>query len=859
MSFDLAKKILISIFLVAAAEQASSEMGHSHRIATASEINAYVAAVKASPEMSHGHSGSMANEHMAAMDLVDRGEATHVAVQDGDWSDPNTWFQGEIPGDDAKALIPEGISVSYGTVSDARLFTLRVDGTLDFETNVDSKMIFDTMVVSPTGALVIGTVDNPVDPDVDINLVVANNGPIDTDWDPMLLSRGIIAHGATSIHGAEKDSHEKVIEDPIAGDTSIKFAEVPEGWQVGDTIVIAGTHFDGYKWDNDINGKRFYPPEDEERIITEIRDDGTVLFDEALIYDHDSPREDLKTSVANYTRNVSIETANAAEAEVFERGHVMFMHSDQVDVRYAEFHELGRTDKSETSVDISDVSNPQFDTNVQGRYSLHLHRTGTENIESPALVIGNAVYGAPGWGFVHHDSNAILANNASYDTFGSGYVAETGNETGAWHDNIAIFAQGTSWGIPKNTSDISDTEFDIARGGAGFWFQGRSVTATDNVAASVNTGFAYFHRNGDDRMIDVNPDLFEFPEALYFDETTGADDIPIQHFDGNETFAANEGLHVVKANTAQGHDVWSHLTDFTAWSVKTGAHLQYTSHYIVENFDVIAKEPTQHSDPDTGIKLGNNISEMVIIDPRIEGFSTGIDLNKKFTNDNFSADDHDYVIIAPEFIDVEREYANYNSNLDRLLDWDDINLDSPDITFDGPLVFKGDYDGVALTGTKTDTLEETEFPGGMDSFDIKREDMVNVLETKGYWTTEGGQDYTLLDIFMTDRVTGDVYYETHPIFIDDSVPLGSETAASGRYANVETNGVLNIVTHGGVTMAGDIPLDTPLPAEPNQDVTFNDDHKIWEALTSGQGVFSETELASMEDDPMNEEILHQAA
>src|SRR6056297_1653278 len=535
MSFDLAKKILISIFLVAAAEQASSEMGHSHRIATASEINAYVAAVKASPEMSHGHSGSMANEHMAAMDLVDRGEATHVAVQDGDWSDPNTWFQGEIPGDDAKALIPEGISVSYCTVSDARLFTLRVDGTLDFETNVDSKMIFDTMVVSPTGALVIGTVDNPVDPDVDINLVVANNGPIDTVWDPMLLSRGIIAHGATSIHGAEKDSHEKVVEDPMAGDTSIRFAETPLGWEVGDTIVIAGTRYDGYKWNNDIGGRDLYPPEDEIRVITGISEDGVVSFDDPLDFDHDTPRADLKTSVANYTRNVSVETEDAELAEVWERGHVMFMHSDQVDVRYAEFHELGRTDKSETSVSISDVDNPSFDTNVQGRYSVHLHRTGVDDFENPTLLIGNAVYGAPGWGFVHHDSNAILANNASYDTTGAGYVAETGNETGAWHDNIAIYAQSNDWAIPKNTSDI-DGNFDTARGGAGFWFQGRLVTATDNVAASVNTGFAYFHRDGDDRMIDFDADLFEFPEALYFDETTSPDDAPLRHFDGNETF-----------------------------------------------------------------------------------------------------------------------------------------------------------------------------------------------------------------------------------------------------------------------------------------------------------------------------------
>ena len=768
--------------------------------ASAAEIEAYVAAVKASPDMSHmihSSSSSIASEHMAAMGLVPRDDATHVAIRDGDWNDPDTWFNGAIPGDDARVLVPEGITVNYGLVSDARLFTLRVDGTLDFATDADSQMVFDTMIVSHSGSLIIGTVDDPVGENVDVNLIVANNGPIDTDWDPMLLSRGIIAHGATSIHGAEKDSHEKVIEDPMAGDTSVRFESVPEGWQVGDTIIVAGTRYDGYKWDGAIDGNRFYPPEDEERIITEILDDGTVLFDEPLIHNHDTPRDDLATSVANYTRNVSIETENADTAEVYERGHVMFMHSDQVDVRYAEFMELGRTDKSDTSVDISDVSNPQYDTNVQGRYSLHLHRTGVDDIENPALVIGNAVYGSPGWGFVHHDSNAVLSNNASYDTFGAGYVAETGNETGAWHDNIAIFAQGTSWAGIKSTTDISSTEFDTARGGDGFWFQGRLVTSTDNIAASVNTGFAYFHRDGDNRMIDIDSDLFEFPGALYFDEEVSPADMPIRNFDGNETFGARYGLQVIKANPNQGHDVWSHLTDFTAWSVQHGAHFEYTSHYILEDFDLIGKETTRFSPPEEGIEFGNNITEMVIINPTIADFDTGIDLKKNFVT--MSADDHDYFIINPTFINVDTEYAEYDPSEDTILDWDDIGSVAPDLDIDGPLLFNGDSNGVDIEGTKTDTLGTTEFPGGTDGFDIRRSDMVEILETTGYWTTENGDDYTLLDLYFTDRVTGDIYYETFPVFIDSGVPLGERL-----YADAINNGTMEIMTTGETQMVGDL-------------------------------------------------------
>ena len=356
--------------------------------ATAEEIEAFVAAVKAAPEAhAHGDDEALMMEHTAALDLVARDEATHIAVRNGDWSDPDTWYNGEIPDDDARVLIPEGIHVDYATVSEARLFTLRVDGELEFATDTDSTLIVDTIVTSPTSVLTIGTEEEPVEADVNIDIIFANNGPIDVDWDPMLLSRGIISHGEVSIHGTEKDSHEKVIDDPMAGDTFVEFDEVPTGWAVGDTIVIAGTHYEGYTPDGE-----YVPSEDEVRVISSI-DGDTVHFDTALEFDHDTPRDDLKTSVANYTRNVSFETENAELAEVAERGHVMFMHNDDVEVRYAEFHELGRTDKSDDAFAASEFDEIASDSNVQGRYAVHIHRAGTETDDYPAVLEGNAVFG----------------------------------------------------------------------------------------------------------------------------------------------------------------------------------------------------------------------------------------------------------------------------------------------------------------------------------------------------------------------------------------------------------------------------------------------------------------------------------
>lgn len=773
--------------------------------ATLAQIEAYVDAVMALMDgHSHSDDSGKMTEHMAAMDLVPRSEATHIAIADGDWFDSSTWYNGEIPNAGAKVLIPEGIDVNYAGVEDASLFTIRVDGRLSFDTETDSRVVFDTMVVSPTGKLIVGTESDPIHDDVSVELIVANNGPIDTTWDPMLLSRGVIAHGEASIHGMEKDSHEKVTIDPMAGDTELTFAEIPEGWQVGDTIVIAGTHYDGHAWSHGAQAIVPYPSEDEVRTITAI-EGNKVILDSALEQDHATPRGDLKTSVANMTRNVTFQTENGSEAEVYERGHVMFMHSDDVDVRYAAFQDLGRTDKSVDSFDISDIQDVQYDSNVQGRYSLHLHRTGTGNIDEPAQVIGNAVWGSPGWGYVHHDSNAVMDNNASFDTFGAGFVAETGNETGIWNDNIAIFAEGMSWDISKNTTEISQSQFDTARGGDGFWFQGRLIETTNNVAASVNNGFVYFHRDGDNRMILNEVAHFELPEALLYKETVGADDISIRNFANNEAFATNRGLEIVKGNPNQGHDAWSVLDSFTAWNVVTGARLEYTSHYVLKNFDLVSNADTAGS----GIAYGKNMSDITIVDATIDGFKIGIDFHKVWT---LATPDtpHSYAVIDTTVLNAIENYGSFDPSQDQILTSEDLPNHAPNLSLD--LLTYNDSP-LLITGTKYDTLGAADFPGGIDTIEMRAPQVADALETGGYWTTTSGLKYFLIDVYFTDRVTGDIFYETHPVFLEGTA-LHKLGQPWWELSGAVDNGIQDFEDSNGMLMAGNHVLDMAFEVGP---------------------------------------------
>jgi hypothetical protein len=247
------------------------------------------------------------------------------------------------------------------------LLTVRVDGHLQFATDRSTRMEVDTLVVSKTGHLQVGSHDHPVEQGVKAEIVIANNGPIDVAWDPMLLSRGIISHGELEMHGQEKSSFLKLAVDPMAGDTRLTLAEsaATSGWQVGDKIVLTGT-----RQIQPVPGSYNLDTQDEALTINAI-DGNVITLDRPLTYNHDAPRDDLKAYAANYSRNVVVQTENYDSVPVSERGHVMVMHSHHSEVQYVEFLELGRTDKSVRAVDAAAVTDIASDTNVKGRYAFH--------------------------------------------------------------------------------------------------------------------------------------------------------------------------------------------------------------------------------------------------------------------------------------------------------------------------------------------------------------------------------------------------------------------------------------------------------------------------------------------------------
>lgn len=759
--------------------------------ATVAQINAYVAAVKAQAEPvvthDHGNTAKLAGEHSDLVKLVPRAEATHVAVADGDWFAASTWANGQIPGEGAKVLIPDGVDVRYNGESTASIFSIRVDGELSFATDRDTSLIVDTLVVTSTGRLEIGTEDQPVNAGVTTEILIADNGPINTAWDAKLLSRGIISEGEVEIHGAEKTSFVKVDAAPMKGATVIDLGEVPIGWRVGDTIVITGTHKEG--WYAGI----YHESQDEEVVITAINGD-KITIDRPLVYDHDTPRSDLAAYVANTTRNITIASEGGEETPVHERGHVMLMHSDNIDVRYAAFDDLGRTDKSEDAFDVGSLGSVDAESNIKGRYSLHIHRTGSENMDDPTIVMGNSVSGSPGWGFVQHSANADFIDNVAFDVFGAAFAAEDGDETGMWLGNIAIRAEGIGYG-DWSVKEGDPARHDNGRTGDGFFFAGRLVEAAENVAVNTTHGFVWFHRSAP-----ANPDAntLDHPEAAYGSDTVPVDQAVIQGFRDNEAFGTSVGLIVIKGNAAQDNDLRSVLDGFLNWETVEGTNLSYTAHYTLKDFDLIGTTSTDGSNqPGTGFVFGTNAFDIVLNGLKLENFSTGVDLSQDFTY-TVANKDVGHVLIDVTMSDVGIQYDGLNVSRHQILAGGQLVEGRLGFNMTGDTTIS-DGEAIYLNGTKTDSIgsRDRQFAGDVQILQFN-ENIAKMLAEEGYYTTSDGRKVLLVEDFVADRATGELYKFAHVFTLDMT-----DGQLQNGWALSQLGGAKN---NGAITLGGQAPI-----------------------------------------------------
>ena len=644
--------------------------------------------------MNHSDNPVKQKEHMDLVNLSQNLNNPVVAINSGSWFDVNTWQDNKVPGSGDDVVISEGVTVTYDNVSETRLNVMRVDGKLQFASNQNTKLILDSLFVSKEAELAIGTKDNPIQADKTAQIIFTSDTPIDTNWDKKQLSRGLVSHGKVDIFGADKTDFLTLQNDVFAGANQLVLKNVPQGWKVGDKIVVGGTQYD-YDGSDDDNS-RF---QDEVLTITEINGNNVKFTNNdissgdntVLRFDHKRPdiveKKQLNLYVANTSRNVSFATENADSVPLSQRAHVMFMHNTDVRVYNAGFYGLGRTDKSKPVDDIGQNVDGSVGngTNVRSRYALHFHRAGSEDINGMAAIAkGNAIVDSPGWGIVHHDSHAIIEDNVVFDVVGSGIITESGNEIGAWRNNITIKTVGFSG--DRNALDPDSPRvlnFDFGFDGEGYWVQGASAIAIeDNVAISAAGGGIniYGGNDGGESVRDKKfIDVKNLPSYLK-DIAKGTDDetkvdvgaVPFQ-LSGFESYNSRDGIFSwgkVRNDDGQldsnfdseglkrpAHEYISTLEDFQLWNIyEKGIVLFYNNNYELKDGLIVGDSVDKNDRHGLGIFTNHASKEEIFDNLTIKRFKEGLtvpfDAGKDFIaselkNSSFSEIDRVFVSTEP--------------------------------------------------------------------------------------------------------------------------------------------------------------------------------------------------------------------
>ncbi|WP_095588101.1 type I secretion C-terminal target domain-containing protein [Actibacterium ureilyticum] len=736
----------------------------------------------------HEHSGMIDDLFMPHM-------ATHKAVNNGDWSDPNTWEGGKVPDEGADVYIPAGVTVTYDVYSDTELDFVRVDGTLTWEREADTKMVVDTILTAEGSNLEIGSMHGeggsdeatPIGADYTAEIVFVD-GAIDTSHDPELLTRGIVAWGHVDIMGAEKEPYLVIEDGATKGSKSITVEGDLDNWEIGDTIVLIGTENASV----DANGQM--KSQDEERTIVAIEGD-KIIFDKALEYDHTTPAgyDDIDTYVANSSRNVVFSSENPDGV----RGHLMMMNGE-VDhgefansVLNAEFDDMGRTDKNAEEVG----------SNVEGRYPIHLHHTG-DGDAALSMISGNAVNGGPGWGIVQHNSNAMIMDNFVQDIVGAGIVSELGNEQGAWVGNLVTHTLGHEDGV------------DAGFGSEGIAYenQSRVIIQYDNIAANSKIGWNWEGNEIFDEPSTVDGahrKMFERYNIQYdpspFDEAIDHEEPAINHFEGNESIANGTAFLVFHRQYSDDTDTMSVIKDFTIWGGGSGVSLKnYASNYLFMDSTWIGTG--------TAMRIERKTSSVVLNDVEIDGFDTGwralgvnhesslidvtfTDVKNEFVLNDLLANvdsaslknelikyydlyhDIDYTNPMPQIIDsstltpVDEVVFIPDADADLTLGPGDYSLNITGITIDSVGVRNFNEYVIAKTPKGTGTSKDFEGVSVKFGNGDKTMTLEQFLEIHGTLEKADGTWVVPVVNWITDRLTGD----QHPVIIEIDVSAFDES------------------------------------------------------------------------------------
>lgn len=425
-------------------------------------------------------------------------------------------------------------------------------------------------------------------------------------WDSTQLTLGMVVMGEIEILGKEKLNMAGLAVDALRNQPLLQLDSMPWGWEVGDSLVVTR----GGNLGASQNG--------EDLVSIQSMVGNTITCNANLNKNHEGrPQDTLHCYVGNLSRNITFRSE--VKDTITQRGHLMVMHHNtNGQIRNAAFKDMGRTDKSRLLDDMiwkkwlqPKVFNSKISalgqecaemellpvrevTNMRGRYSIHLHKTGAKLGDSLVHVTGNAVWGNPGWGITHHDSYADVSRNVVFKVVGAGIVSETGSELGFWDDNLVVDVE------QGHSTDLYDAALfhdDYLFSGQGLAMKGRAVLCRGNVIANANVGVGIINMNPSVNNLDridpqalatVRPgfefDQFPLDHNGYSSEGDGVMPVEAALIMENTTIInCYQGLRSVERDMGVNHESRSIFDGFKCWGINQGLSITYQADYSFRN------------------------------------------------------------------------------------------------------------------------------------------------------------------------------------------------------------------------------------------------------------------------------------
>jgi hypothetical protein len=457
-----------------------------------------------------------------------RGRAIVKTVADGDW-------RTAAPAANADNILLVKHNVSLRGEIVAHTVVVQSGARLSFSRTENTSLRAVTLQVLEGGTLDLGTQVSPIS-HVRAEIVF-RDVPLDLAIDPAQYGNGLLVFGNVTMHGRElSQTFAESSSEILKGQSTLAVKGGVEGWAAGDKLLIPDTR--QFKYDQSVTWLNNYETIELARATPNL-----LTLSRATASDHLGARNTSRELVfsphiANLTRTVVLRSENPNGV----KGHMMFLDHANVDIRFVEMRDLGRTTISELdSTEFDAFGNPvRIGRNQVGRYPLHIHHLSGPEVP-PAngmqyTVLGNSIYSTtrvPKWGIAIHNSHyGLISHNVLYNLNGAGIATEDGSESFNVISNNFISRIG-------GTGDRG--KFTDGREGAGIWLRRPNNYVNNNVVTGAVKA-AYFIFGGDN----TPPPLVRvpaFPGAHHDEEFNfvPAETMTLQSFDGNIAYASYIG------------------------------------------------------------------------------------------------------------------------------------------------------------------------------------------------------------------------------------------------------------------------------------------------------------------------------